>query len=373
MEDKEEPRSHPMRRLSIVDQCEQELEKGIREGTWGKLLPGFRFLSDALGVSIPTVTRAAERLVQRGLLHSQGPRRALRVMAGPAAENPVAVAHTRGLLMLLEKPWGQLSPNTRAILEGCAQVAKDNGMLAHFVHMSYVGAARQRRSWDRVLKAHPCSHILATMGSDPVVEWAKSRGLKAALLGGLTHHADVPVFGVRLPDLLVRGIGALRAKGHARILIPSIGLTRMVHETLAGEAAKAMGMTVADLAREKLLINEPAMDNDAAVARVIRGLRESRATALVAMNFRTYSLYTTGMMRAGIRIPEDVSTILLMGDPESAWMRPKPAHFEPPVELIKTRVRRWLLKGIRYQSGLGGDWLMRAWRDGETVAQPRGG
>ena len=362
-----------MRRLSIVDQCEQELEKGVREGTWGRLLPGFRFLSNTLGVSIPTVTRAAERLVQRGLLQSQGPRRALRVVAGPAAENPTALPTTRGLLMLLEKPWGQLSPNTRAILEGCAQVAKDNGMLAHFAHMSYVGAVRQRRSWDRVLKAHPCSHVLVTMGSDAMVEWAKSRGLRVGLLGGATHHRDVPVFGVRLPDLLVTAIGELRANGHSRILIPSIGYPKMVHETLAGEAAKAMGVTVADLAREKLLINEPAMDNDAAVERVIRGLRESRATALIATNFRTYSLYTTGMMRAGIRIPEDVSTVLLMGDPESAWIRPKPAHFEPPLELIKTRVKRWLLKGIRYQSGLGGDWLQKAWRKGETVAQPRGG
>lgn len=332
-------------------------------------MPGFRFLAKALGVSIPTVTRAAERLVQRGLLQSQGPRRALRVLAGPAADNPSPLPTTRGLLMLLEKPWAKLSPNTRAILEGCAEVAKGSGMLVHYVHMSYMGAVRQRRSWDRVLKAHPCSHLLVTMGSDVLVEWAKSRGLRVALMGGGTTHRDVPVFGVRLPELLETAIGKLRAKGHQRILFPAIGLAEMVSETIGRVAGKCMGMSAAELRREGLLIVEPEMDLDAAAARVIRGLAESRATAMVALAFRNYQLYTTSMMRAGIRIPGDVSTVMLIGDPEAAYIRPKPAHFEPPVELIKTRVRRWLLKGIRYQSGLGSDWLDKAWKEGETVVE----
>ena len=359
-----------MRRLSIVDQCELELEKGVREGTWGKLLPGYRFLSQTLGVSIPTVTRAAERLVQRGLLKSQGARRALKVIAGPAAGgDPNQPAGTRGLLILLEKPWGKLSPNTRAILEGCGEAAKSNGMLVHYVHMAYVDAVRQRRNWERVLRAHPCSHVLATMGGDVVVEWAKARGLRVGLMGGATHHRDVPVFGVRLPEMLAHALGELRKRGHERILVPSIGLNKMVHETMAGEVSKALGVSAKQLAHEGLLIHEPPMTDDEAVARIIRGVRESRATALVVTNFRLYQLYATGMMQAGIRIPGEVSTVLLMGDPEAAWIRPKPAHFEPPIELIKTRVKRWLLKGIRHQSGLGGDWLAKAWREGETIAR----
>jgi DNA-binding LacI/PurR family transcriptional regulator len=358
-----------MRRLSIVDQCELELEKGVREGTWGRLLPGYRFLSETLGVSIPTVTRAAERLVQRGLLRSQGPRRALQVIAGPAGENPAAVTTTRGLMILLEKPWAELSPNTRAILEGCGEAAKANGMPVHYAHMAYVDAVRQRRSWDRVLKAHPCSHVLVTMGSDPVVEWAKERGLKVSLLGGATHHKEVPVFGVRLPELLAHALAELRRSGHERILVPCIGLQRLVADTVAAEVSRAMGVSAKQLAHEGLLIHEPAMENDAAVARVIRGFRETGATAMLAINYRSYQLYATGMMQAGIRIPDDISTVLLMGDPEVTYIRPKPAHFEPPLEMIRTRVKRWLLKGVRSQAEIGGSWLKKAWREGQTVRE----
>jgi DNA-binding LacI/PurR family transcriptional regulator len=358
-----------MRRLSIVDQCELELERGVREGTWGKLLPGYRFLSESLGVSIPTVTRAAERLVERGLLKSQGPRRALRILAVPAADNPASMPLTRGLLILLEKPWERLSPNTHSILEGCGEAAKANGMLVHYVHMSYVDAVRQRRNWERVLKAHPCSHILATMGSDPVVEWAKARGLRVSLMGGVTRHKEVPVFGVRLPDLLEHALAELRKRGHERILVPCIGLQRMVQDTIASGMSKAAGVSARQLVLEGLLINEPPMDNDAAVSRVIRGLRESRATALVATNFRSYQLYVTGMMQAGIKVPEEVSTVLLMGDPEVAYLRPKPAHFEPPLELIKSRVRRWLMKGSCSSADLGRSWLTNAWREGETLGK----
>ena len=356
-----------MRRLSIVDQCEQELERGIREGTWGKLLPGYRFLSESLGVSIPTVTRAAERLVDRGLLMSQGPRRALRVLAGPAGDKPAAIPLARGLLILLEKPWDKLSPNTRTILEGCGEAAKANGMLVHYAHMSYVDAVRQRRSWERVLKAHPSSHVLVTMGSNLMVEWAQARGLKVSLMGGMTRHKEVPVFGVYLPDLLGHALTELRKRGHERVFAPCIGLQKMVQDTIAVGMSKATGVSAKDLIQEGLLINEPPMDNDAAVARVIRGLRESRATALVVANFRSYQLYVTGMMQAGIKIPEEVSVVLLMGDPEVAYLRPKPAHFEPPLELIKSRVRRWLMKGNCHSADLGRSWLANAWREGETI------
>lgn len=346
------------------------MERRIRAGEYGDRLPGFRFLAENLEVSIPTVMRAAGRLVQRGLVLSQGPRRALRI---PLTEGrgPAAAATVEGVLVVTDLSLTRLTPNTRRIIDGIGEAARERGMPFACAHMAYRDAAGVHKAWDRLLAAHPSSHLVATMGTDAVVEWAKSRGIRIALLGGKTSDSAVPVFGVAVAPLLAGAIRRLRERGHSRILVPCFDAPRILFQTLAATAATAMEEEAGELTRQGLLFAEPRIGNEEALQKVLRGLRETRATALVTMNFRDYQLFATGIMRAGLRIPGDVSLVCLMGDPEETYIRPRPAHFQAPVDQILTRLRRWLHKDMRSQAGLGERWMEKAWVEGESMGSER--
>lgn len=67
----------PIKRISAVDAVEAALLDGLCDGLWKGTMPGIRLLSKSLEVSPPTVQAALARLIETGVLSSQGERRRL--------------------------------------------------------------------------------------------------------------------------------------------------------------------------------------------------------------------------------------------------------------------------------------------------------
>jgi DNA-binding FadR family transcriptional regulator len=61
-------------RTSRADVAAEALRKLIMEGRFSGALPGVRFLAEALGVGIPTVSAALQRLREEGWIESRGER-----------------------------------------------------------------------------------------------------------------------------------------------------------------------------------------------------------------------------------------------------------------------------------------------------------
>ena len=196
-----------LRRLTVIDQAEATLLELLRQGRWKGRLPGYQILSDVIGVSVPTIARAASRLVQAGVLISRGQRRAFDISETALKSAPRAPAAPssgqgarRGRYLLILGPTGldQLdSWSRRFVTDAIRQLARE-GWGCDYEELDFLGAERVSAKWDRILERHPASHLAVLKGNPVIAEWGKSRGLKVLLLGGSVGNTGVSRLGYNI-------------------------------------------------------------------------------------------------------------------------------------------------------------------------------
>lgn len=346
---------------------------GIARQLWKDLLPSLQDLAKALRFSPPVITEALRRLASRRVVASPGPRRRYRIL-NPAGQAPAApAASQRRLLMLTTTDPDRWDETQRRVVMEILDDAAADGWLCVRETVDFLGAKRPLRSWDRLLSLHRPTHLLAIQGTRPLAQWAARKGLRAAFIGGQQiDPSQATSIGIRLTDILGHCLGHLRQLGHRRILIPTWGGLRQLPAFCARQLGEALGADPARLLAEGWVFGAPVSDLATHRSRLLRHVRRLRPTAIVTVDWRDFLVTSQCLEDEGLRVPSDVSLVVLNHGPDADWFRPAPAHYRIAQDYFARETRAWR-KGRKGARDSVTKAVLAGWRPGATVGPaPRG-
>ena len=342
--------------------------EGISAGRWGDTLPSLTDLSRALHLSPPVITEALRRLSGRGLIASPGPRRRYRILqATPVPAKAPRAAGDRRLLVLTQNGPDHWDEAQRKVVMEILDDAASDGWTCVRETSDFLGARKPLKAWDRLLALHRPTHLVAIQGTRTLAEWAKAKGVRAAFIGGqqIEPHLATSI-GIRLSDILGHCLGHLTGLGHRRILIPVWGGLRQMPDFCARHLGAALRMDPARLLAEGWVFGAPSTVLADHRARLLRHVRRLRPTAVVTVDWRDYLMASQCLEDEGLRVPEDVSLIVLNHGPEVDWVRPAPAHYRIAQDYFAREVRAWR-RGRAPARDSATQAVLDGWKPGGTV------
>lgn len=360
----------PVRKNNLAELAAEQVLVELRRGTWTGRLPGVRVLSAWLQISPPTLGRALKLLVDRGVLEDTGPRRRYRILEEISeSPSPGAVVSTgrRHLLILTHHALELTANSTRGIIERIVASASANGWTIGYEIMDFFNARRPRKSWDESVAAIRPDAMIGVFGRPVLADWAVASGHRMLFLGGISHRPEVPVYSVKVEELLRPALRRLMEAGHRRICFPlceradpfSERLSRVVAEEFA-----AAGLPFS----ARLHVPITAYSGPDVIASIVtQRLGREGITGWIFLDWREYVSAQGIFHRAGLKIPDDVSVIVLIGEPVATWSLPTLSRFELPADALARQVLHWLEHPYETSAGRS---FPATWIEGESIAPP---
>ena len=297
---------------------------------------------------------------------SPGPRRRYRILRAEAVAPPPRAAGKR-LLLLTHTDSDRWDETQRRVVMEIIDDAAADGWACIRETEDFLGAKRPRKSWDRLLALHRPTHLVAIQGTKPLAEWAARRGLRAAFIGGQqVDPALAAGIGIRLSDILGHCLRELRQLGHRRILIPIWGGLRQLPGFCARQLGEALGTDPARLVAEGWVFGAPASDLATHRSRLLRHVRRLRPTAVVTIDWRDFLVTSQCLEDEGLRVPADLSLVVLNHGPDADWFRPAPAHYRIAQDYFAREVRAWR-RGGKPRADSATRAVLAGWRPGSTL------
>lgn len=363
------------RRMTAADQAELAIEQGLAARRWTGTLPSYRTLATALGFSVPTLSEAVRRLVEKGNLAQRKPNRRFQIVGGAAtpARRATAGAPARHLIILSPTPSEKWDDGQRRVTLETMQACLADGWTCSQETLDFLKARASLRRWDKVLERHQPTHLLAIHGTRRLAKWARSHGLQVALIGGEAVDADVGVnIGIKLASILGHCAEQLRAAGHRRVLMPCWGGVRELPRFSARILGKTLGLDPARLVAEGWVFGAPSGTPAAHRERLRRHLLSVRPTALIAIDWRDYLVAVECAKDLGLRVPQDFSLIVLNPSVDTEWVRPLAAHYRIDQAFFIREVAGWR-KGNPVSSASITQAVLEGWNPGETFGPAKTG
>jgi DNA-binding LacI/PurR family transcriptional regulator len=362
----------PVPRTSLVDRTEAAILAGIAAGKWQGMLPGVRLLCQSLEVSVPTVLAATARLIQKGVLRSRGTRRKLEIAGETArqrAAQPAEFARDsrRRVLCITDSELDRISHLSLEILSLLRMEPQWD--LRHRV-LPVKHAKFPRRQWDRVLATERPDNILVFGGTTVMAKWAHATGLPTVFAGGNPGTAPIPVVGVPPTLLLEEAFTELFRFGHRHICLPMFGLFPALENRLREIMSARL--------QEKGIPFRPRWhtpaagqhDPDVVLNTMTSVAVERLPTAIICLSWTEFVTVECFLRERRLRIPADVSVVLLSGGPSLPWFRPALTHFSNPAAGHARLLRQWIKKGPPTEGGQFR--VLGKLVPGDSIARPRG-
>lgn len=342
-----------LRRLTVIDQAESALLDLLRQGRWKGRLPGYQVLADVIGVSVPTVARAASRLVQSGILISRGQRKAFEISEaalktaprGPSVAAPApAMAARRGRYLLILGPveFDQMDSWSRRFLtDAVLQLARE-GWGCDYEALDFIGAERPSAKWDNLLARHPASHLAVIKGNPVVAEWGMARGLKVLLLGGSVGNTGVSRLGYNIWEAASEAARRAAELGHRRMMVPLFEVPPKAKTNLPAALAPHVGLSPEEVLRQGMVFHLGTTDPSRRMRALDQHFRRVQPTFIFTVFWKDYLQVTGYLQRRGLCIPQDVSVVACGHDPLMPYVVPTPSYFDLRVEPVLRQVNVWL-------------------------------
>ena len=335
----------PIRRPRLADQVEAALREGIRKGEWRGRLPGSRHLCQHFGVSPPTLAEALARLVRDRWISSAGPRHRFRIHPPPGTLPSSRPTRRKKVLFWSHDPIHLMSHTAIEILSRLLLRAGRKWDIVQRVE-PFEAVRQPRRTWDRLVESERPDLTIVLSGRPAVALWGVRRRLPMVFLGGDLGGQALCSVAVRTSRMLEHVLVRLLALGHRHICMPMLGCPegfvadqRETFSRLLGEA----GLPFAPTYHKPSLAEAGA---EALAALLERMWNARPPTALVVMAWREMVTIECDLRARGVRIPDDVSLVLLSEDASLPWFRPALAHFPYPVDPVARVLTRWIEQGL---------------------------
>lgn len=363
---------NPIERTSLVDRTAAALLAALHAGQWTGLLPGVRVLCAALKVSPPTLQAATARLVEQGALVSRGSRRKLEIVAGFAGrKNPGGAGGKsqmqKRVLCLTDDTLEQMGHLRLEILTQL-RVRHRHWDVRHRV-FNYKEARVPHRHWDEVLRTELPDHLIVFGGNPVVAQWAKSRGVQVVFIGGDSLPEKVPTVGFAPLTMVPEAVKELLRLGHRDICLPMFGLFPRLEDAQRAAFRALLEEAGVSFDPEWHTPSSPQTSADIVTNAMTGVAAKAVPTAIIAMTWNEFVSIHCFLSRHRLRIPQDVSVIVLRGSASMEWFRPALTHFAMSAASACRIVQRWIDDGSNEDApvvGVSGK-LVR----GESTAAPR--
>ncbi len=355
---------------SAVLLAAEALRELLRTGVRGERLPGTRILAGRLGLSAPTVAAALERLVAEGLVEGGGARRAYRLAAGGAAAAHAPPRANKDLLVLTHEEAGRLVDSTRRLLDLLQRRLGERGWRVRNQVIDFFYVKRPRAWWDRVIDLEEGTRVIGVYGRQPLAEWAVKRNVKMLFLGGDAGDLPVPKVAVTSARMAETAMAKLTELGHQRIVLPLCDRAEVfkkgMHEVTRRAVEAAGGTYVQGY-------HNP--ESDYLAPDVTRRILESvfstqPPTALVLMDWKELVACHCFLAEAGLKVPRDVSLVVLSDSITAEWFHPGLCRFRFPQQRLLTEIIKWLEDKAGSEKGA---LLSGIYVDGDSIGPPPDG
>lgn len=355
-----------VKRVGAVEASVQALREMIAADRWSDRLPGTRVLAGLLGVSQPTVQLALAELTKDGTLESLGERRAYKVKDRGMASAPVETPVKR-VTILTHQEIGKTADSGRQTIELLQRLLSSAGWLVEFRIVDYLHARTAHQSWDNLIGAEPGEPVVALFGRPCLAQWAIKRGVRMVFLGGVTDGLPVPVVAVKSSAILKQAYKALIDLGHRRIVTPLCDRPPSYAAQMKEQSQRCL--------EEAGLPYSPAYHNpesDYLRPDVTWNMMETlfareRPTAIVLLDWRELVTVSCFLMRKCLRVPEDVSIILLNDQSNAEWFQPSLVRFKFPIARLARQLKAWVEE--KWEMG-GNKRIAAEWVPGESIGPP---
>jgi len=357
----------PIKRITVIEATAEALSGLIRSGRWSGRIPGTRLLAAQLKVSQPTVQKALQLLVERGVVESAGERRSYQTSATLRSSFQPKESPRKHIFLLTHQDLRLVVDSAQKIVESLRKQFASNGWEVSFRSFDYLHAKAAHRSWDRILEVEEGEPVIALYGRPCLAEWALKRGIRMAFLGGVTDGLPIPMFAVKSSQMLGEAYRRLIALGHTRIVTPLCDRAESFSKTIKDEAR--LQFERAGLAYSAAYTNP---ERDYLTPDVTRHLMESLfkqapPTAIVLLDWRELVAVFCFLSSRGLRVPQDVSLVLLNEQTDSDWFSPPLARFRFHPKRMVSQLHRWAEgKSLSDMKGV----IEATWVPGESIGPP---
>lgn len=369
-----------LRRITVIDQAEQDIEARVRAGEWDRRLPGFKVLADLVGVSVPTIGTAVARLAGRGILVPQGPRRPFGIAPtlpkpdfGKTKTSAKAKLRSNYLVIVTRKSLQEMDNWTRTLAIDLMRTLAREGWRCDLEELDYTSGRNIHRSLDRLRQKHPASHMLFIGGNPAISDWAACQSdIRIGFLGGKSNHAEIRVMGVALATIYNHSLKTFSDLGHRRILAVLWSSNPQVAKVISLLHANFHGIPLERLPDEGLLITASQGTPRQRRDEFIRVFRKSKPTAVVVDGLFEYIVVWTALLELGLKVPHDVSILNVISDDQLTKLTLVPTHYRVEPKFMIREIHAWI-RGRPTDSLAAARRTIANWVRGDTLAPARKG
>ena len=316
------------------------------EGRFPEVLPGVRFLAEALGVGVPTVSEALQRLRADGWIESRGQRtrfvvrqevvaRGVAAAAGDEGTRHLVIFTPRDLAAVPHEPFWKL-------VTRLAERLTPHGWTLRVHAVDYGHDKRNRAPWDAVLQVERPQALIVTRGTPWLADWSRSCGVPTFFFSGNEGGFPVPVVGYDGGEIMQKAIRELILLGHRSVAMPMLGRSQSFVRGFRRDAeavCREMGVRIS--------LQTPlggSFSRETMLACLEKLWQRPAPTALILVSWYEYLAASGWLATRRIRVPEDVSMVSMVSDPTSSWMVPEPARFEHSEDELSEVLAGWVLR-----------------------------
>jgi hypothetical protein len=312
------------KKKTIPEQFADQLAGDIRAGVFGGLLPSVRELGQRYHLNAVSVHKGLGLLVARGVLLKRGPRRRLAIApppAGTASRPALAPSLVCRPLVLVGAEPSELHAAIVLALHDLERRCREHGTACVTVDLSGLGAAAQARRIRAAWVEHKPTHVLMICCDQPTYALLAKKPGKFAMIGGSIVARKVARLSADLARLSTVAFDDLRSLGHRRFRLVMLGRPEVpAEQRLLLDYANSLGVHATGVWGGAL--------NFRSLSAVLAAALREGVTAFVFPRLDALVLALAYFDSVGLRVPRDVSVVLLQSGPYDFMQTTQPAHFK---------------------------------------------
>ena len=310
----------------------------ILENKFGAMLPSVRELVVRYGLNPVSIHKGITSLVRRGVLRNNGPRRRLTIIAHAAAKTdcasvPSAQPCCHPLIFLGADP-SEINSTLMMATHDIVQASRLKGGACVTVILAGLDGKAKAAAIKKAMIEHKPSHVLLLYCDQEAYDLVSPRVEKVAILGGIINSRKAVRLTADLAMLAVAAFDDLAQLGHLKFRLIKLGRQGTPE---AAQRLKAFS-------RERGLDAQAIFGGELNMSSMKRVLDASLKAGVSAFAFprpEDFVLANAYFEIAGVKVPKDVSVVLLLSGPYDIMQAVKPAHFKIRKEAIISLVLGW--------------------------------
>jgi DNA-binding transcriptional regulator YhcF (GntR family) len=360
---KDPPMKDEIERRTITVQLADRIAEAIDSGTWADRLPGKRTLAKLYGVNIKTCAAAMALLEKRCLISPGSAGRERVILSKPPKKK--AISRSNRVLLLLHQADAALNLEDIQLFRRMSEIwSKIHGDV-FWVGVDYPRYRRPGPMLDKLIQRHSASALMLHMSWDNWCREALKRVPTYQAGGTRDWDSEGSSGASSMEKDTIRVLEHLRKLGHRRILTPTLAWDdqrwRFVCSYLSKDWDEPPPIGIWEDYCPRFVENAPEVWDQYWK----KAFGAVRPTAVIlrddSLLLSLYGYCTT----VGLRIPNDVSVVLLSHDKLWGYLKPRPTMLRYPVNTAAAHFQMWVDNDLH---PIGRKTFALEWVEGNSVA-----